>query len=145
MGRARPPADPLTNRRLVQGKGSFLELGAGEFKARAEVPTSSRGAGGTEPLWLFCSTGLGHEDGNAAKLRRRRRAPVVSGRPSACHGCAVACIGQPPPPFAPGPVWGGGHGCSPAAAVAGPSLALMGKRKALRVFARLRGQPGIQA
>jgi hypothetical protein len=33
-------------------------------------------------------------------------AAVGSGRPSACHGCAVACIGQPPPPSAPGPVWG---------------------------------------
>ena len=35
-----------------------------------------------------------------------RRAPVGDGRPSACHGCAVACIGQPPPPSAPGPVLG---------------------------------------
>ena len=35
-----------------------------------------------------------------------RRAPVGSGRPSACHGCAVACIGQPPPPSAPGPMRG---------------------------------------
>ena len=37
---------------------------------------------------------------------RHRRASVGDGRPSACHGCAVACIGQPPPPSAPGPVWG---------------------------------------
>ena len=35
----------------------------------------------------------------------RRKAPVVVGRPSACHGFAVACIGQPPPPSALGPVW----------------------------------------
>jgi len=42
----------------------------------------------------------------AARLYGRRRAPVVSGRPSACHGCAVACIGQPPPPSAPAPVLG---------------------------------------
>ena len=50
-----------------------------------------------------------------------RRAPVGSGRPSACHGCAVACIGQPPPPSAPGPVWGRwaqlfSRGCGGAAA-----------------------------
>ncbi len=47
--------------------------------------------------------------------QKHRRAPVGfaertsrcdDGRPSACHGCAVACIGQPPPPSAPGPVWG---------------------------------------
>ena len=37
---------------------------------------------------------------------RHRRASVGDGGPSACHGCAVACIGQPPPPSAPGPVWG---------------------------------------
>jgi hypothetical protein len=37
---------------------------------------------------------------------RHRRAPVSDGCPSACHGYAVACIGQPPPPSAPGPVWG---------------------------------------
>jgi hypothetical protein len=37
---------------------------------------------------------------------RHRRASVGDGRPSACHGCAVACIGQPPPPSAPGPVMG---------------------------------------
>jgi len=37
---------------------------------------------------------------------RQRRASVGDGRPSACHGCAVACIGQPPPPSAPGPVLG---------------------------------------
>jgi len=36
-----------------------------------------------------------------------RRATAGSGSPSACHGWAVACIGQPPPPSAPGPViWG---------------------------------------
>ena len=49
------------------------------------------------------------------RVCRHRRAPVGSGSPSACHGCAVACIGQPPPPSAPwpgvrgwvvGPVWG---------------------------------------
>ena len=44
----------------------------------------------------------------AERLRvcRHRRASVGDGRPSACHGCAVACIGQPPPPSAPGPVLG---------------------------------------
>jgi hypothetical protein len=41
-----------------------------------------------------------------------RRAPVGGGRPSACHGCAVACIGQPPPPSAPGPVLGWQAGLS---------------------------------
>jgi hypothetical protein len=46
-------------------------------------------------------------------LSRRRRAPVGSSRPSACHGCAVACIGQPPPPSAP---WAGAMGW-----VAGPA------------------------
>jgi hypothetical protein len=35
-----------------------------------------------------------------------QQAPVGDGRPSACHGWAVACIGQPPPPSAPEPVWG---------------------------------------
>ena len=48
---------PLTSWRLTQGMRDFLELGAGEFKARAELPRSTRGAGGTNPLWLFCSTG----------------------------------------------------------------------------------------
>ncbi len=38
---------------------------------------------------------------------RHRRASVVDGRPSTCHGYAVACIGQPPPPSAP---WPGGMG-----------------------------------
>jgi len=42
-------------------------------------------------------------------------------------------------------MWDGGQGCFPAAAVAGPSLALMGIGKASSVLARLRGQPGIQA
>ena len=44
----------------------------------------------------------------AERLRvcRHRRASVGDGRPSACHGCAVACIGQPPPPSAPGPLMG---------------------------------------
>ena len=37
------------------------------------------------------------------RVCRHRRAPVGSGSPSACHGCAVACIGQPPPPSAPWP------------------------------------------
>ena len=32
-------------------------------------------------------------------------ATVGSDCPSACHGCAVACIGQPPPPSALGPMW----------------------------------------
>jgi hypothetical protein len=77
------------------------------------------------PRGAECHQGV--RPSRAARLYGRRRAPVVSGRPSACHGCAVACIGQPPPPSAPGPVWGGGHGCSPAAAVAGRSPALMGK------------------
>jgi hypothetical protein len=56
----------------------------------------------------------------------------------------MACIGQPPPPSAAEPVWGGGQGCSPAAAVAGASPALMGKGKAPGFLARLRGQLGIQ-
>jgi hypothetical protein len=57
-----------------------------------------------------------------------RRASVGDGRPSACHGCAVACIGQPPPPSAPGPVLGGWQGRSPAAAVAGrlPASGVLG-------------------
>ncbi len=43
-------------------------------------------------------------DSNGAGINAlfHRRAPVGSGRPSACHGCAVACIGQPSPPSAPG-------------------------------------------
>ncbi|MCP9776950.1 MULTISPECIES: hypothetical protein [unclassified Cyanobium] len=52
----------------------------------------------------------------------------------------MACIGQPPPPSAPGPVWGGGLSCSPAAAVAeglvtggsrhrGPSVSLAAARR----------------
>ena len=53
------------------------------------------------------------------RVCRHRRASVGDGRPSACHGCAVACIGQPPPPSAPGPGLGWGQGRSPAAAVAG--------------------------
>ena len=57
-----------------------------------------------EPLWLLCSTGLGHEDAKSSRICRRRRAPAGSGWPSMCHGCAVACSGQPPPPSAPGPV-----------------------------------------
>jgi len=56
----------------------------------------------------------------------------------------MACIGQPPPPSAAEPVWGGGQGCSPTAAVAGASPALMGKGKAPSFLARLRGQLGIQ-
>ena len=47
---------------------------------------------------------------------RHRRAPVGSSRPSACHGCAVACIGQPPPPSAPWPgamCWVDGPVCGP--------------------------------
>ena len=55
-------------------------------------------------------------------LSRRRKAPVGSSCPSACHGCAVACIGQPPPPSAlgPGPCVGllarfGARGCGGAA------------------------------
>jgi len=42
-----------------------------------------------------------------------------------------------------GVVVGVGQSCSPAAAVAGPSHALMGKRKAPGFLARLRGQLGI--
>ena len=41
------------------------------------------------------------------RVCRHRRASVVDGRPSTCHGCAVACIGQPPPPSAP---WPGARG-----------------------------------
>jgi hypothetical protein len=38
---------------------------------------------------------------------RERTSRCDDGRPSACHGCAVACIGQPPPPVAPERVMGG--------------------------------------
>ena len=50
------------------------------------------------------------------RVCRHRRAPVGSGSPSACHGCAVACIGQPPPPSAPWPggmCWVAGPVCYP--------------------------------
>jgi hypothetical protein len=60
------------------------------------------------------------------RVCRHRRAPVSDGCPSACHGYTVACIGQPPPPPLRVRCGGGGQGCSPAAAVAGHSPALMG-------------------
>ena len=54
--------------------------------------------------------------------------------------------GQRPPPFAPGPVMGGGRqGHFSAAAVAGPSPALMGKGKAPSFLARLHGRLGIKS
>jgi len=78
-------------------------------------------------------------------IRRIRKAPVVSGRPSACHGYAVACIGQPPPPSAPGPVWRW-----PAEPLSrdcgGRAFARVdGEGEAPGFLARLRGRLGIQS
>ncbi len=74
---------------------------------------------------------------------RHRRASVGSVRPSTCHGCAVACIGQPPPPSAPwpgamgwvvGPVWG------PRLRWRGASRLAGGRGSARSGLARLRGR-----
>jgi hypothetical protein len=76
------------------------------------------------------------------RVCRHRRASVGDGRPSACHGCAVACIGQPPPPSAPwpggmgwvvGPVWG------PRLRWRGASWLAGGRGPARSGLARLRG------
>jgi hypothetical protein len=42
----------------------------------------------------------------AEASRRSERRCSRRQLPSACHGCAVACSGQPPPPSAPEPMWG---------------------------------------
>jgi len=103
---------------LIQWKGRFLEQGEGLIKVPAEVHLSWCGA--KSPIALIAllhSVGLA-DVSRATSSAGTDRAPFGNGRPSACHGCAVACIGQPPPPSALGPVWGGGLSCSPAAAVA---------------------------
>ena len=78
---------------------------------------------------------------------RHRRDSVGDGRPSACHGCAVACIGQPPPPSAPwpgamcwvvGPVWG------PRLRWRGASQSVGGRGVARSGLARLRGRLHLQ-
>jgi len=55
--------------------------------------------------WTACGEGLWLPLGPDIKHQEPNGAPVGSGRPSPWHGYAVACIGQPPPPSAPGPVW----------------------------------------
>ena len=79
---------------------------------------------------------------------RHRRASVGSVRPSTCHGCAVACIGQPPPPSAPwpgamcwvvGPVWG------PRLRWRGASRSAVGRGSARSGLARLRGRLHLSA
>ncbi len=103
MGRARPP---LTSRRLVQGKGNFLELGAGEFKVRAEVPTSTRGAGAA------IRSGCSAPPGSAKKTAMPQGSADTEGLQSATAVLQRATAapwrasGQPPPPSAPRPVWG---------------------------------------
>jgi len=58
--------------------------------------------------WLWAAQWVAERLRPAERLAwgwsRHRSALVVVGRPSACHGCAVACIGQPPPPSAAGPL-----------------------------------------
>ena len=74
---------------------------------------------------------------------RHRRASVVDGRPSTCHGYAVACIGQPPPPSAPWPgvmCWVVGPVCGPRLRWRGFSWLAVGRGIARSRLARLRGQ-----
>ena len=70
----------------------------------------SRGAGRhvlpREDPWNPPGLAAGGVPRPSLRLSSHRRSPVGDGRPSACHGFAVACIGQPPPPSAPGPVLG---------------------------------------
>ena len=77
------------------------------------------------------------------RVCRHRRAPVGSGSPSACHGCAVACIGQPPPPSAPWPGamgWVVGPVCGPRLRWRGFSWLAVGRGSARSGLARLRGR-----
>jgi len=83
---------------------------------RRSRPESTRFGSSASPWWP-CSygvtsewCGMKHPPVEIGRIHldwaRHRKAPVGDGSPSACHGSAVACIGQPPPPSAPGPVWG---------------------------------------
>ena len=89
--------------------------------------------------WACC--GQGRKDPQAPQGSGRQRPSFSVPRlRRGVHRPAAAALRA-----GPGVVGGGGLGRTPAAAVAGPSLALMGMGKASSVLARLRGQPGIQA
>lgn len=78
--------------------GGWVRVLATAEQVRKERPGMERAA--------TAGRAAGGVPGRSLGLSNRRRAPVGDGRPSACHGCAVACIGQPLPPSAPGPVGG---------------------------------------
>ena len=127
--------------------------------ARAGAPLEHvRRAAGARDEGGTCETqvqGLALFRGTAASLNKARR---IQGLLEAAHrhglreGAkplerssprveqAPQGSGHQRPSSAPGPVWGGEQGCSPATAVAGPSPALMGKGKTPGFLARLRGQ-----
>ncbi|MCS5699462.1 transposase [Cyanobium sp. FGCU-52] len=77
---------------------------------------------------------------------RRRSAPVVVGRPSACHGCAVACIGQRPRPSrgpAPRDLDARGWMDRKLRSVAGQAIYALRKTIVEPVFGQIKGARGL--
>ncbi|MCX5967621.1 MAG: hypothetical protein NTV57_08285, partial [Cyanobacteria bacterium] len=75
--------------------GGWVRVLASAEQVRKERPGMEQAA--REGLVTIHGSHRGRPAGGVPRrclgLSRRRKAPVGSSRPSACHGCAVACIG----------------------------------------------------